>query len=54
MVRFFIREVNQTNRVATFNRQIRAIWLRPDGCKDSFMNTLDGTDKVPANRSKTF
>jgi len=53
-VRFFIREVNHTNRVASFNRQIRAIWLRPDGWKDSFMNTIYGTDKVPANRSKTF
>jgi hypothetical protein len=53
-VRFFVREVNHTNRVATFGKQISMIWLRPDGWKDSWMNTIDGTDKVPANRAKTF
>jgi hypothetical protein len=54
VVRFFIREVNHTRRVATFGRQIRFIWLRPDGWKDSWVNTIEGKDKVPANRSKTF
>jgi hypothetical protein len=54
VVRFYIREVNHTGKTATFGKQIRFIWLRPDGWKDSWMNTLMGTDKVPARRSKTF
>jgi hypothetical protein len=54
MVRFFIREVNHTSRVASFGRQIRFIWLRPEGWKDSWMNTITGSDKVPAGRAKTF
>jgi hypothetical protein len=54
IVRFFIREVNHTNREANFGKQIRAIWLRTDGWKDSWMNTIDGTDKVPPRIGKTF
>jgi hypothetical protein len=53
-VRFFIRFVNHTSRTATFGKQIKFLWLRPDGWKESWLNTIEGTDPVPASRSKTY
>jgi hypothetical protein len=53
-VRFFVRFVNHTSRTASFGKTIHFIWLRPDGWKDFWLNTIDGTDPVPANRSKTY
>jgi hypothetical protein len=53
-VRFFLRFVNHTSRTATFGRQIRFMWLRPDGWKDSWLNTIEGSDPVPAGRGKVY
>jgi hypothetical protein len=54
-VRFFVRFVNNTSRSAKFGKTIHFLWLRPDGWKDSWLNTVDGNSiVVPANRSKTY
>mgnify|MGYP000162137215 CR=1 FL=1 len=54
-VRFFVRFYNSSNREATFGQDIRFLWLRTDGWKDSWLNTIDGDSiKVPARRGKTY
>ena len=41
-VRFFIQLVNSSTRKAAFAKDIRFLWLRSDGWKDSWQNTIDG------------
>jgi hypothetical protein len=54
-VRFFIQLVNTSSRPAAFAKNIRFVWLRPDGWKDSWLNTISGGElKVPANRGKRY
>ncbi len=54
-VRFFVRLSNTSSRAAAFKKNIRFLWLRPDGWKDSWLNSIDGGSlKVPAGRGKTY
>ena len=54
-VRFLIQLVNTSSRPAAFSKNIRFVWLRPDGWKDSWLNTIGaGELKVPANRGKRY
>jgi len=54
-VRFFVQLVNTTSRSAAFAKSITFVWLRPDGWKDSWLNSIAaGGLKVPANRGKRY
>lgn len=53
-VRFFVRFSNTSTHTAAFAKNIRFLWLRPDGWKDSWLNSIGaGSLKVPA-RGKTY
>lgn len=54
-VRFFIQLVNRSSRTAAFEKSISFLWLRPDGWKDSWLNTISARSlRVPANRGKRY
>ena len=54
-VRFFVQLVNHTSRRAAFFKDIKFVWLRPDGWKDSWLNTIAAGDlKVLANQGKRY
>ena len=54
-VRFFVQLVNTSSRRAAFAKNIRFLWLRPDGWKDSWLNSISsGELGVPANGRKRY
>lgn len=54
-VRFFVQFENTSSRKAAFAKNIRFLWLRPDGWKDSWLNSISaGSLKVPAKRGKRY
>lgn len=54
-VRFFVQLYNSSGRTAAFAKNIRFLWLRPDGWKDSWLNSIgSGSLKVPAKRGKRY
>jgi len=54
-VRFFVQLHNSSGRAQAFAKDIRFLWLRPDGWKDSWLNSIEaGSLKVPARRGKRY
>lgn len=54
-VRFFVRLYNSSSRTAAFPKNIRFLWLRPDGWKDSWLNSISANSlKVKAGRGQTY
>lgn len=54
-VRFFVQLVNTSSHAASFPKDIRFLWLRPDGWKDSWLNAISaGSLTVPARRGKRY
>lgn len=54
-VRFFVRLVNRSARAASFAKTLTFVWLRPDGWKDSWLNSISANSlRVPANRGKRY
>ncbi len=51
-VRFFVQLVNTSSKKATFAKDIRFVWLRTDGWKDSWLNSIEGGELAAPARGR--